>query len=91
MIPTDLIAAANIAMGLVCAVLNARFWLRSTEPWRWIKGFYAILGLAWAIIYFIAIAFYGANLGPLGPTVVRVMVTVTLSAMASGAIIRAKS
>ena len=88
---TDLFAAANIAMGLICCVLNFRFWRNSTEPWRWIKGFYAILGLAWAIIYFVAIAFYGANLGPLGPTLVRVMVTITLAAMASGAIIRSKS
>jgi len=87
----DLFAAANIVMGLICAVLNFRFWRSSTDPWRWIKAVYAFLGLAWAVIYFIAIVFYDANLGPLGPTLVRVMITITLAAMASGAIIRAKS
>jgi hypothetical protein len=88
---TDLFAAANITMGLICSVLNFRYWRVSTEPWKWIKAVYAILGLIWAVIYLIAITFYDANLGPLGPTVVRVMISITLAAMTSGAIIRAKS
>lgn len=87
----DLFAAANIVMGLICCVLNFRFWRRSTDSWKWIKLVYAILGLAWAIIYLVAIIYFDANLGPLGPTLVRVMITITLSAMASGAIVRSKS
>jgi len=87
----DVYTAANIFLGLIVAVLNARYWRRSTKPWRWIKGVYAFVGLAWSAVYFIALVAYDTNMGPLGPLLVRPVITITLAALASGAIIRNKS
>jgi hypothetical protein len=91
MLIIDLLSAANVVMGLMVCILNLRYWRTSSAPWRWIKGVYAFVGLTWAIIYIVALVFYDGNLGLLGPYLVRPFITVTLSVMAAGALIRAKS
>lgn len=84
----NLLIIVNIGMGLLLAVLEFRCWRSSCDPVRWIRLFYAIVGIYWAGLYLFMII-----KGPaLDPAVLQIFVrpgiTVTLAALASWAIIQ---
>jgi hypothetical protein len=86
-IPSVLIFV-NIGMGLLLAILEFRCWRTSCDPVRWIRLFYAVIGLYWAGLYSVLVL-SSADPGTM-QIFVRPGITVTLAAMASWAIIQAK-
>lgn len=83
--------ATNIGMGLLLAILEISCYRRYCDPIRWIRLFYALIGLFWAGLYtYILLMGGNLHLGTL-QIIVRPGITITLAAMASWAIIQAKS
>lgn len=88
MLIPNLLIIVNIGMGMLLAYLEINFWRKSFDPMRWIRLFYALIGLYWAGLYLFMVIF---NADPETIQIfVRPGITVTLAAMASGAIIKAR-
>lgn len=84
----------NIIAGTLVAVIDFYYWIKyRLETWRWIKLYYAIVGFYWALLYtYVLLA--SLNVFPqidsvtFGRVFFRPAITITLSAIAAGAIIR---
>lgn len=88
MLIPKLLIIANIGMGLLLAYLDINIWRKSFDATRWIRLFYALIGLYWAGLYLYMLIF---NEDPkIIQIFVRPGITVTLAGMASGAIIKAR-
>ena len=82
----DIAAVINITLGLFVAVLELRVW-RSCPANRWIYLVKAASGFALAVIFAHALLFNG---GSVDPAIGRPAISLTLMAMASGAIVQYK-
>lgn len=87
---------ANIVAGLIVAIIDFYYWYKfKHESWRWIKLLYALVGAYWALLY-IYVVLAAFDLLPqidsvtFGRVFFRPAITVTLGAIAGGAIIRMK-
>lgn len=92
MILADLVAVLNIVLGLISAYYNVQYYLNYHDEFRWVKLMYATISLYWAFIYILIVFALPASevSTPFGTTFIRPAVTITLTAMASGAIVRIK-
>lgn len=83
-----LLSWVNVAIGLLCFVLNLRYFIRCRSRWRAMKLVNGLVGLYVAGLYVVVLAGWAANEDPVvfGQVYVRPAITVLLMSLASGAV-----
>jgi hypothetical protein len=83
----------NIVLGISLFMYEIREYMviYKIVHWAWIKLAFAIIGIMWAVAYFVIMWLSEHDVSTFGAVVVRPLITITLSIMTAGAYWRRKS